>query len=56
VEIKVAPGKISGYYIRGGVIVKHDNYDGIPVSDASGINIEYDLRLIPVEQVESMRL
>jgi vitamin B12 transporter len=50
-------GKNLGYYIRGGrnrqtlIII-----DGIPVSDASGINIEYDLRLIPVEQVESIEI
>ncbi|MGO4818902.1 TonB-dependent receptor plug domain-containing protein [Flavobacterium sp. W22_SRS_FP1] len=50
-------GKNLGYYIRGGrnrqtlIII-----DGIPVNDASGINIEYDLRLIPVEQVESIEI
>jgi vitamin B12 transporter len=45
-------GKNLGYYIRGGrnrqtlILI-----DGIPVTDASGINLEYDLRLIPAEQV-----
>ena len=50
-------GKNLGYYIRGGrnrqtLIV----IDGIPVSDASGINLDYDLRLIPIEQVESIEI
>ncbi len=50
-------GKNLGYYIRGArnrqtLIV----IDGVPVSDASGINLEYDLRLIPVEQVESIEI
>jgi vitamin B12 transporter len=27
-----------------------------PVTDASGINLEYDLRLIPAEQVESIEI
>lgn len=50
-------GKNLGYYIRGGrnrqtlIMI-----DGIPVTDASGINLEYDLRLIPVEQVESVEI
>ena len=30
--------------------------DGIPGSDASGINLDYDLRLIPIEQVESIEV
>lgn len=30
--------------------------DGIPVTDASGINLTYDLRLIPVEQIESIEI
>ena len=43
---------ILNYYIRGArsrqtlIII-----DGIPVSDASGINLDYDLRLLPVDQV-----
>jgi vitamin B12 transporter len=50
-------GKNLGYYIRGGrnrqtlIMI-----DGMPVTDASGINLEYDLRLIPVEQVESIEI
>lgn len=50
-------GKDLNYFIRGGrnrqtlILV-----DGIPVTDASGINLEYDLRLIPVEQVESIEI
>ena len=50
-------GKNLGYYIRGGrsrqalIMI-----DGVPVTDASGINLEYDLRLIPVEQVESIEI
>ena len=50
-------GKNLGYYIRGG---KNNQVliliDGIPVNDASGINMEYDLRLLPVEQVESIEI
>ncbi len=52
-----ANGKNLGYYIRGGknrqVLVL---IDGIPVTDASGISLEYDLRLRPVEQVESFEV
>jgi vitamin B12 transporter len=50
-------GKNLNYYIRGGrsrqtlILI-----DGIPVTDASGINLEYDLRLIPVDQVESIEI
>ena len=50
-------GKNFGYYIRGG---KNNQVliliDGIPVNDASGISFEYDLRLLPVEQVESVEI
>lgn len=50
-------GKNLGYYIRGGkssqVLVL---IDGIPVTDASGISFEYDLRLLPAEQVESIEI
>ena len=52
-----AAGKNLSYYIRGGrsrqtlIMI-----DGIPVTDASGINLDYDLRLIPVEQVESIEI
>lgn len=52
-----AAGKNLGYYIRGGksnqVLIL---IDGIPVTDASGINLEYDLRLLPAEQVESIEI
>ena len=50
-------GKDLGVYIRGGrsnqVLIL---IDGVPVSDASGITISYDLRLLPVEQVESIEV
>jgi vitamin B12 transporter len=50
-------GKNLGVYIRGGknkqVLVL---IDGIPVTDASGISFEYDLRLLPVDQVESIEI
>lgn len=52
-----AAGKNLGYYIRGGktnqVLIV---IDGIPVTDASGINFEYDLRLLPANQVESIEI
>lgn len=52
-----ANGKNLGYYIRGGknrqVLIL---IDGIPVTDASGISFEYDLRLLPVEQVERIEI
>lgn len=50
-------GKNLNYYIRGGrnrqtlILI-----DGIPVTDASNINLEYDLRLLPVEQVEGIEI
>jgi vitamin B12 transporter len=50
-------GKNLGYYIRGGknrqVLIL---IDGIPVNDASGISFEYDLRLLPVDQVENIEI
>ena len=52
-----AAGKNVSYYVRGArsrqtlIMV-----DGMPVTDASGINLDYDLRLIPVEQVESIEI
>ena len=50
-------GKNLGYYIRGGkssqVLIL---IDGIPINDASGISFEYDLRLLPVDQVESIEI
>ena len=52
-----ANGKNLGYYIRGGknqqVLIV---IDGNPVTDASGINLEYDLRLLPVDQIESIEI
>lgn len=50
-------GKDLKYSIRGGrnrqtlILI-----DGVPVTDASSTNLEYDLRLIPVEQVESIEV
>jgi len=50
-------GKNIGYYIRGGRNRQTAIYiDGVPVSDASGINLEYDLRLISVEQIEKIEI
>jgi vitamin B12 transporter len=50
-------GKDLGYYIRGGrnhqVLIL---IDGIPVTDASGINLSYDLRLLSVDQIESIEI
>ena len=52
-----AMGKNLGYYVRGGknpqVLIL---IDGIPVTDASGISLEYDLRLLSVDQVESIEI
>ncbi len=50
-------GKDLGYYIRGGR--NHQTLiliDGMPVADASGISTSYDLRLISVEQIESIEI
>ena len=48
-------GKNLGYYIRGGRNRQTAIYiDGIPVTDASGINLEYDLRLISIDQIEKI--
>lgn len=50
-------GKDLGLYIRGGrnhqILIL---IDGVPVTDASGINLSYDLRLLPVEQIESIEI
>ncbi len=50
-------GKDLGLYIRGGrnhqVLIL---IDGVPVTDASGISLSYDLRLLPVEQIESIEI
>ena len=52
-----ANGKNLGYYIRGGknqqVLIL---IDGTPVTDASGISIEFDLRLIAMDQIESIEI
>lgn len=50
-------GKNLGYYIRGGRNRQTAIYiDGVPVTDASGINLEYDLRLISVDQIEKIEI
>ncbi len=50
-------GKDLGIYIRGGrnhqVLIL---IDGVPVTDASGISLSYDLRLLPIEQIESIEI
>lgn len=50
-------GKDLGVYIRGGrnhqVLIL---IDGVPVTDASGTSISYDLRLLPVEQIENIEI
>ena len=50
-------GKDLGLFIRGGrnhqVLIL---IDGVPVSDASGISLSYDLRLLPVEQIEGIEV
>lgn len=52
-----ANGKNLGYYIRGGknqqVLIL---IDGTPVTDASGISIEFDLRLLAIDQIESIEI
>lgn len=51
------PGKNLSYYIRGGrsrqVVIM---IDGIPMNDASGINLEFDLRLLPLQDIESIEI
>ena len=50
-------GKDLGLYIRGGrghqVLIL---IDGVPVTDASGISLSYDLRLLSADQVESIEV
>ncbi|WP_136668675.1 TonB-dependent siderophore receptor [Flavobacterium sp. H122] len=50
-------GKDLGIYLRGGrnhqVLIL---IDGIPVTDASGISLSYDLRLLSVDQIESIEI
>jgi vitamin B12 transporter len=51
------PGSNLSYYVRGGrnkqtlILI-----DGIPLNDPSAINSEYDLRYIPVSQIESIEI
>ena len=50
-------GKNLGYYIRGGRNQQTAIYiDGIPVTDASGINLVYDMRLISLDQIEKIEV
>ncbi|OSY89482.1 hypothetical protein WH52_02280 [Tenacibaculum holothuriorum] len=60
VEINAANatrGRVRGVYVRGGrsrqnlILI-----DGIPVSDASGINQTYDLRLLSLTQIEKIEV
>lgn len=60
IEIKGANsvlGEIKGTYIRGGrnrqVLVL---IDGIPLTDPTGISLEYDLRLLSLNQIESIEV
>ncbi len=52
-----AAGKNLGYYVRGGrshqllILI-----DGIPVTDASGINFSYDLNLLSIHQIEHIEI
>jgi vitamin B12 transporter len=50
-------GEIKGTYIRGGrnrqVLVL---VDGIPLTDPTGISLEYDLRLLSLNQIESIEV
>jgi vitamin B12 transporter len=51
------PGSNVSYYLRGGrnkqtlILI-----DGVPLNDPSSINAEYDLRFIPVSQIESIEV
>lgn len=51
------PGTNVSYYLRGG---RNKNtlilIDGVPLNDPSAINAEYDLRYIPVSQIESIEV
>jgi vitamin B12 transporter len=50
-------GKNLGYYIRGGRNRQTAIYiDGVPVTDASGVNLEYDIRLLSVDQIEKIEI
>lgn len=52
-----SPGTNISYYVRGG---RNRNtlilIDGVPLNDPSAINAEYDLRYIPVSQIESIEV
>ncbi len=51
------PGTNQGYYVRGG---RNKNtlilIDGVPFNDPSAINAEYDLRFIPLSQIDSIEV
>ncbi len=50
-------GKNLSYYIRGGRNRQVVIYiDGVPITDASGISNEFDLRLLPAENVEKIEI
>jgi vitamin B12 transporter len=51
------PGSNLSYYVRGGRN-KHALIliDGVPINDPSAINAEYDLRYIPLSQIESIEV
>lgn len=51
------PGSNLSYYVRGGRN-KHTLIliDGVPFNDPSAINAEYDLRYIPLSQIESVEV
>ncbi|WP_338409990.1 TonB-dependent receptor [uncultured Flavobacterium sp.] len=50
-------GKNLNYYIRGGRNRQVVIYiDGVPVNDASGIGIEFDLRLLSVDQIDKIEI
>lgn len=52
-----APGSNISYYVRGGrskttlILI-----DGVPLNDPSGINAEFDLRYLPISNVESIEI
>ena len=51
------PGSNISYYVRGGRN-KHTLIliDGVPMNDPSAINAEYDLRYLPLSQIESVEV
>lgn len=52
-----APGTNISYYVRGG---RSKNtlilIDGVPLNDPSGIDVSFDLRFLPVSQIESIEV